>query len=155
MTTKPAPTCRDWPAGTRVRCVAPGPFTGLEFTVEHSNGLTFTMIGEAGWNFCSSFEPVSDIDTICSGEWPAGTRVRCVDNSSVFWALTVGREYVVKVKGARNDFVYLFADDEGADPFGYRHQRFKPVVRVPMGRAPAPFFSLTTDLDGFFRSFAC
>jgi hypothetical protein len=62
-------------------------------------------------------------------EWPAGTRVRCVDaNSDWSEKLRHGENYRVVSNNMGSVRV------EGID-FFYVERRFKPIVRVPMGRA--------------------
>jgi hypothetical protein len=58
-----------------------------------------------------------------------GMRVRCVDDSAVSWALTAGRNYTVESAG--NEFIQLYE----TDGMTFDRSRFKPVVRVKMGRA--------------------
>lgn len=77
-------------------------------------------------------------------EWPAGTRVRCVD-ATYCTHIVDGGTYRLKVPYRRGDgFVYL-----RGIPEAYCAHRFKPIVRVKMGRAEAP-----VALDPFLRSFA-
>jgi hypothetical protein len=59
-------------------------------------------------------------------DWPAGTRVRCVDARN-YQIIKVGAEYVV-------DYVSDSFVNITAHVGGYWPARFKPVVRVPMGR---------------------
>lgn len=132
--------------GDRVRCVDHGDYlghslhNGQEYEVDgikkddplqiHLKGF-----GRDCYYFTSRFElvqPAVDIDAICRGEWPAGTRVRCVDARDVDLYLTVGREYVVERRTKL--YVYLQAHDRDIRGFrgGMLPQRFKPVVRVRM-----------------------
>lgn len=141
MTTHPAPTCRDWPAGTRVRCVddTNSPFGELVLNreyviskIEHwsSSGRSYVYVeGNRVVGFRPDrFKPVcNDIDAICRGEWPAGTRVRCLRQTSDD-RITVGADYTVK--HTERDLVVV-NETWGA----FMRTRFKPVVRVPMGRA--------------------
>lgn len=73
----------------------------------------------------SSFQ----IDAICRGEWPAGTRVRCVDAYGRS-KISVGSDFIVRTP-KEDGCIQIQGDSSG----WYDVSRFKPVVRVPMGRA--------------------
>ena len=63
-------------------------------------------------------------------EWPAGTRVRCVDGGGPFVPLTAGENYTVRVWTDAPVPGVMVAEVPGR----YYAHRFKPVVRVKMGR---------------------
>ena len=74
-----------------------------------------------------------DIEAICRGEWPAGTRVRCVDDTGTRYPLVEGAEYsIVRIQQDQFDcWAHLW---EIPSTLGFFPKRFKPVIRVPMGR---------------------
>lgn len=58
-----------------------------------------------------------------------GMRVRCVDNNGMAFGLTVGQVYTIS--RCEEDFVWL----QECTPYGgFMLSRFKPIVRVKMGR---------------------
>ena len=64
-----------------------------------------------------------------------GMRVRCVDAGGMPRPrLTRGREY--ELTRVRNIYVGVI-DDNGENSGGWFKERFKPIVRVKMGRAVA------------------
>ena len=62
--------------------------------------------------------------------WPVGTRVRCVDGGGPFVPLTAGENYTVRVWTDAPVPGVVVAEVPGR----YYAHRFKPVVRVKMGR---------------------
>lgn len=59
-------------------------------------------------------------------DWPRGTRLRCLDNLGIEWALDIGHTYTVD--RANSEFVWLFDDNEHGGAL--LRKRFKPIVRV-------------------------
>lgn len=127
--------------GDRVRCVDNTYANrllarGSEYTVEKVGQFDVGLRGHDFWFAADRFELVQPnaIDAICRGEWPAGTRVRCVLNTGFEDRLTIGAEYVVS-----GGLGYLIQLEGFHQDCAFRVTRFKPVVRVPMGRRDEVF----------------